>query len=63
MSGQPLVDNSSNVVAKAEQEIAQSPRDVLVELDSHVRPGIPGTGMSSSADAAANAIAARTCSN
>src|SRR5439155_10044912 len=36
---------------------------VLVELDVHGLLGIPGTGMSSCADAAANAMAARTSSS
>ena len=37
-------------------------RDVLVQLDSHPKDGAGLGGKSSAADAAANAIAARTCS-
>src|ERR1700761_180527 len=47
-------------VTEVSQCNRQTEREILVQLDLHRTWGVSGTGKSSSADAAANAMAART---
>src|SRR5258708_1919150 len=55
---QVLFGNSVNIVAEIRQDCGEMHRKVFVELDSHRMCGVAGTGKSSSAEAAAKAIAA-----
>jgi hypothetical protein len=48
-------------MTEVSQRNRQTEREILVQLDLHRTWGVSGTGKSSSAEAAANAIAARTC--
>jgi hypothetical protein len=57
-----LFSNSVNVVVETRQDSGQTNRKVLVEFDPHRTCGVEGTGRSSSAEAAAKAIAACTSS-
>src|SRR6266496_6247748 len=59
---QILFSNGVNIVVETQQDYGQTRKKVLVEFDPHQKCGVAGTGISSSAEAAANAIAARTCS-
>lgn len=53
-----FVKHSINVVAEFFEESRKPNRKILVELDLHRIGGLPSTGKSSSAEAAANAMAA-----
>jgi hypothetical protein len=49
-----------HIVTEPAEGLDEAGRQILVEFDPHSTGGMPGTGKSSSADAAANAITART---
>lgn len=57
---EPLVTNGVDVVEGIAEYVCKPRRQVLVELRLHTRVGTARTGRSSSADAAAKAITART---
>src|SRR5208282_963590 len=61
-TSQVLFANCVDIVLETRQDYGQTRGKVLVEFDFHQKWGVAGTGRSSSAEAAANAIAARTCS-
>jgi len=63
MASKPLGGRRIHVVPQRRESRHERARHVLVELDLHYSAGTPGTGRSSPADAAANAITARTCSS
>src|SRR5271154_312186 len=58
LASEPFFSRRLNIVAKFYQDWDDASRDVLVQLDFHRTCGVDGTGRSSSADAAAKAIAA-----
>src|SRR5580698_10561789 len=58
LAGEPLFDRRLDVVTKFHQNLDDASRYVLVQLNFHRTCGVDGTGGSSSADAAAKAIAA-----
>jgi hypothetical protein len=53
-----LIVHGMNVMTDISQHGCEPDREVLAQLDLHRMCGIAGTGKSSSAEAAANAIAA-----
>lgn len=60
---EPFVVDRVNVVTEPTQVVDAAPWEVLVELEPHRRAGFSsGTGRSSCAEVAANAMAARTSS-
>lgn len=63
MPSESLVLDSIDVVPEVSKPARQRDREILVELEPHQKRGRPGTGRSSCADEAANAIAARSCSS
>jgi len=58
MADKMLIVNGMYIVTEAFQSNCKAEGEILVQLDSHRMCGNSGTGRSSSADAAANAIAA-----
>ena len=58
MADQPLIAKRMNVVTVAFQHGSKLERKILVQLNLHRMRGTAGTGKSSSAEAAANAMAA-----
>lgn len=62
LTGQALFSDRVHFVSEGGQLGNQRSRNILVQLDLHATFGTDGTGRSSSADAAANAITARTSS-
>jgi hypothetical protein len=62
LATQVFFGDSVNVVAEICQACGQMRRKIFVELDPHRMCGVAGTGRSSSAEAAAKAIAACTSS-
>lgn len=61
-AGKVFVENSMHIVPVNGQNAHQSRRQVFVKLDSHANAGAAGSGKSSSAETAANAITARRAS-
>jgi len=61
-AAQFFLRNRVNIVAQSSQSCCEACRKVLVELDFHRTCGVAGTGRSSPAEAAANAMAACTSS-
>ena len=59
---QSFLKRGVNIAAKVFQERYESGREVLIQLNFHRTRGTSGTGRSSSADVAANAMAALTSS-
>jgi hypothetical protein len=57
--GEVLIRNRVDIMSEVSEELDELMRQVLVELDVHRTTASP-TGRSSCADAAANAMAART---
>jgi len=62
LATQVLFGNGVNIVAEIRQDRGEMRRKIFVELDPHRMCGVAGTGRSSSAEAAAKAIAASTSS-
>lgn len=60
MADEPFIMQGMNVVAEILQQGCKPERKILVQLDIDRMCGTAGTGKSSSAEAAANAMAART---
>ena len=60
MPGQSLQSHVVHLVAEASERSQERLRQILVEFDPHAGMGAAGTGRSSSAEAAANAMTART---
>src|ERR1700733_7040787 len=63
MSGERLLVDSVHIVTDVIQQDCKPNGEILVQLDLHRISGTAGKGKSSSADAAANAIAAWTSSS
>ena len=62
MADETLYVCRMNIVPQVLQQFCQLKRKILVQLDLHRTCGTSGTGKSSSAEEAANAMAARTSS-
>jgi len=60
---QPFLWDGVDIMPHCSKDMSQPCRQILVELNSHMTPGTPFTGKSSPAEAAANAITARTWSS